>query len=183
MQIQELSFGSLENNKSRIFLAECNQFTNSFDILRYVLYNYFDINIGEADLYYGKYGKPYLKNNKVYFNISHSGKYIVLAVSSKEIGVDIQLVKSKVCWTNLFLEDEHNLVKNSHSNDSLGFSILWSCKESYLKKTGFGLSIEHSTVLFDSINSPIYYDENFIKWTVLTKDNEQYVISLCLGED
>ena len=37
-----------------------------------------------------KFGKPYFENSDIYFNISHSGNYVVAAVSEHEIGVDIQ---------------------------------------------------------------------------------------------
>lgn len=48
----------------------------------------------------GKYGKPYWNREKLeasfaykkfwYYNLSHSGDYVVLAVADREIGVDIQ---------------------------------------------------------------------------------------------
>ena len=44
------------------------------------------------DIFYNENRKPYVKNNPIYFNISHSGEYIVCVVSDKEIGVDIQEV-------------------------------------------------------------------------------------------
>lgn len=38
-----------------------------------------------------KYGKPYIKDvENFYFNITHSGNYVVIGVSKKEIGIDIE---------------------------------------------------------------------------------------------
>jgi 4'-phosphopantetheinyl transferase len=37
-----------------------------------------------------KFGKPMLENQEIHFNISHSGGYVVCAVSDSPIGVDIE---------------------------------------------------------------------------------------------
>lgn len=88
------------------------------------------------DIIYNEYGKPYLKNNELYFNISHSGIYTILGISDKEIGVDIEEVKEikpnlidKVCN-----EEEKKLIKNNED-----FTLIWVKKESYVKYLGIGL--------------------------------------------
>ena len=48
----------------------------------------------DAQLYCGENGKPYLKNGGMYFNISHSGDYVVLATADSEVGVDIEKIVS-----------------------------------------------------------------------------------------
>ena len=55
---------------------------------------------GHIDLYeqikYGVHGKPYLENVPFYFNISHSGEYVICAYDDKPVGADIQLMKNKI---------------------------------------------------------------------------------------
>ena len=46
----------------------------------------------DAQLAYGENEKPYLKNQGLYFNISHSGSYVALATSETEVGVDIEKI-------------------------------------------------------------------------------------------
>ncbi len=88
------------------------------------------------EIIYNEYGKPYLKNNEVYFNISHSGIYTVLVTSSSEVGVDIEKiamhekVMAKVCT-----DEEKKLIKNAED-----FTKIWVKKESYVKFLGIGLS-------------------------------------------
>ncbi len=183
MQIQELLFESYKTNHIRMFIAESTDFSSSFSMLKLILKKYFNYNIRTNDIGYGKYGKPYLKNTNIHYNISHSGSYLVVAVSTMEIGVDIQIVKKKIMWDYFFSEDEISLVKKSFNDYNLGFSVLWSCKESYLKKIGSGLVVDFSTILFKVLSEFIYYDGNIINWTILERGSEQYVLSFCLGSD
>ena len=44
-----------------------------------------------TELIYGSYGKPYLKGNPWYFNISHSGEYLLFVQGQHEVGADIQI--------------------------------------------------------------------------------------------
>ena len=166
-----------------MFIAESTDFSSSFSMLKLILKKYFNYNIRTNDIGYGKYGKPYLKNTNIHYNISHSGSYLVVAVSTMEIGVDIQIVKKKIMWDYFFSEDEISLVKKSFNDYNLGFSVLWSCKESYLKKIGSGLVVDFSTILFKVLSEFIYYDGNIINWTILERGSEQYVLSFCLGSD
>lgn len=42
-----------------------------------------------------KYGKPFLKGNyKLYFNVSHSGDWIVCAIDDEPVGIDIEKIRS-----------------------------------------------------------------------------------------
>ena len=46
-----------------------------------------------ADFNCDSLGKLYLKNNELFFNISHSHDYFAIAISSNEIGVDIEKIR------------------------------------------------------------------------------------------
>lgn len=88
------------------------------------------------EIVYNAYGKPYLKNNELYFNISNSHEYTVLVISSKEVGVDIEKITmkerviDKVCNDN-----EKKLIKTEED-----FTLMWVKKESYVKYLGIGLA-------------------------------------------
>lgn len=42
-----------------------------------------------------KDGKPYLKNNEIYFSISHSKNLICIGFDKSDIGVDIEIIKDR----------------------------------------------------------------------------------------
>ena len=86
----------------------------------------------------GEKGKPYLAENKCYFNISHSDEYVACAVADFELGLDIQ--SEVICNLKLaerfFSKDEFEYLKTDNS----AFTMLWTKKESRLKALGLGLS-------------------------------------------
>ena len=99
----------------------------------------------DSQLYFGEQGKPYLKNGDTYFNISHSGDYVVLVTANGEIGVDIEKIASADnavadrCFTA-----EERMWMQSQKNDEVFFTI-WTAKESVMKGTGLGLSLPPET--------------------------------------
>lgn len=104
----------------------------------------YDISGNDVDLIYGKHGKPYLKNySDVYFNISHSGKYVMCAAGDVEMGVDIQehVNDRRHIAKRFFPENEYKKIENicePRKADKLFFDM-WSVKESYVKATGEGI--------------------------------------------
>lgn len=100
------------------------------------------LKVHHADqLSVGEYGKPRLKNNKIQFNFSHSGNYVVLGTSPYEIGVDIEKVEpyaeevAKRCFTE---GEQKWLAQNAAENS---FYKIWTAKESIMKATGQGLNM------------------------------------------
>jgi len=96
------------------------------------------------ELTYGSSGKPYFKEYPIYFNLSHSGEYVVCAVSDREIGVDIQEHKGG---------DTERIAKRYFSGGEIRaldtceegqrtklFFDLWAAKEAYGKYTGGGIT-------------------------------------------
>ena len=47
----------------------------------------------DAQLVMNKTGKPMLVDTRKHFNLSHSGKYVVLAIADQEVGIDIERVR------------------------------------------------------------------------------------------
>ena len=97
----------------------------------------------KSDIEISKYGKPYFKDEKIFFNISHSGTYVVAAVSDNEVGIDIQKIlpdKHRVAQRN-FLDSECEYIERGQTENDRRqrFCEIWTVKEAYLKKIGIGL--------------------------------------------
>ena len=105
---------------------------NNKELLNKVLEIY-NIN---SEIIYNEYGKPYLKNNEIYFNLSNSHDYSVCVVSNSEVGIDIEKITFKsTIIDKICTEDEKKLIKNSDD-----FTKIWTKKESFVKYLGIGLS-------------------------------------------
>lgn len=89
---------------------------------------------------FGENGKPYLKDSELHFSLSHSGDYILLAVSDQEIGADIQEKQSKdvVKLANRFFAPEEaqylGILPLESQRDY--FYHLWTAKEACTKLLG-----------------------------------------------
>lgn len=88
----------------------------------------------DFDVKTGKNGKPELEF--CFFNISHSGKYAVCAVSDVPVGIDIEKMtdfKRRERYM-LFSKEESDYVNEAESTER--FYTLWTMKEAYIKAVG-----------------------------------------------
>ena len=108
------------------------RFANEIDQIRSLISSYLKNLLSREELLKTSNGKPYF-NNGPYFNISHSGRYILMAVATSEIGVDIEEIKNKdmSAIVRIFNEAEARMIKE-HSD----FYYLWCAKESLIKCMG-----------------------------------------------
>ena len=130
-----------------------------------------------------KSGKPYLENGP-FFNISHSGEYVVLATKkNREVGVDIERIdESKLDAIRYVLSDKEKSVFDTNS-----LFLMWSNKESLIKclslcvqdiKIVSGLPLEGVR----SINNEDFYTRSQIydnySLSVTLKGNEPFNINI-----
>ena len=92
-----------------------------------------------------KYGKTYISNYKnIYFNLSHSGKMVLCAISDMDVGVDVEYIDSEIDLNiskHYFYSGEYENIMNAE-NPADEFFKYWILKESYMKYTGLGMNLE-----------------------------------------
>lgn len=130
-----------------------------------------DEKVTNAEIVYNEHGKPYLKNNELYFNISHDKNITVLVTSDKEIGVDLEYLTYKPSVVNkYFTPREQEIIKKSE-NKEYDFTKIWVMKESYVKMLGIGILYGLEKV--DTINL-------IKKFEII--DKKEYLIAICRNE-
>ncbi len=136
-----------------------------------------------------KFGKPRLKYPPIknfYFNLSHSGKYAVLVLSEKPVGVDIEEIRPidiKLLSAQLHKkeQDELNSCKNPRKQTEKFFTI-WTLKEAYAKAMGRRLSLSVKDFYFKFKGEKIYLggQRNKNLWYFKTyRPDNSYFLSLC----
>jgi 4'-phosphopantetheinyl transferase len=126
---------------------------------------------------YKESGKPRLENK--FFNISHSGNLVVLALSQDgEVGIDVEEVKQVQLedmrpW---FTENEWKAINQAPDPLQTFFSY-WTRKESIIKAMGINLSHLHKIEV--DITKDYFIDQGK-KWYVKGLDlGEGYIGALC----
>jgi 4'-phosphopantetheinyl transferase len=113
--------------------------------LKYILGKYLNKSPNTIQFGIGPDKKPLLNKNSgndLHFNISHSGNFVLIAISSSEVGVDIEKINPDFSYKEIlnsnFSKEEIDFIQNSkYPNES--FYLLWTRKESLVKATSKGL--------------------------------------------
>ncbi|HCB63884.1 MAG TPA: hypothetical protein DEP20_00725 [Fusobacteria bacterium] len=133
---------------------------------------------GSFNLSREQLGKPKVDVKGFHFNISHSGKYVVLAYSDTEIGVDIEMLRERRIS---FYRDKFHPVEieyvDSSANKLKAFYEIWTLKESYLKAIGMGLNCELNQFYIIPTKSG-EYTTSLTGLEVYQKFGPDYVISV-----
>ena len=129
------------------------------------------------------WGKPLLAGRGPQFNLSHSGKYAVLAVGDCPNGVDIERAErmksavAKHCMT----PEEYELFAQTDKPEEF-FCTLWTGKESIMKGTGLGMRLAPQTFSLLPLEAGerlIRGERWFVRWQSL---NDGYIIALASRE-
>ncbi|WBW96393.1 4'-phosphopantetheinyl transferase family protein [Oceanirhabdus sp. W0125-5] len=113
---------------------------------RLILINKYNINNEKISFIKGINGKPELNKpySNIKFNYSHSGDWIVCAVSEFNVGIDVEQIKDidMAIAERFFSKIEYDDLMELREDKQLEyFYDLWTLKESYIKWDGRGLAI------------------------------------------
>ena len=188
-------------------LIKADKFLFLNDSVRYLMTRIFikkilstELNLSHQliEFSYGKYKKPYVNldkfNKKIFFNLSHSKEYLVIAISfTNEIGVDIEHKDISIDFESLKshifsdLEVKYfNQLKIVIEKVNFFYQI-WSLKEAILK--GIGVGLIYSPNLLSVLNSNSIQpkilnlsdcdqESNFLNWyNYVINFNDSYALA------
>lgn len=148
----------------------------SYAILKYATH-LMGLNWSENDVETNQYGKPFIRGNSFFFNISHTTNAVACAIEFTDIGVDIQerIVEydsliERVCTTY-----EKKRILGSKCPDHQ-FTKIWTLKESFVKCIGTGIWDDISHLDFSAFESEMgkMYGYHF-----LCKSADDYCFAVC----
>lgn len=165
----------IKQHKRFHFPRHQHQYLITRVLVRTVLSKYIP-EVSPTDLVFKKneYGKPYLDNPTLHFplefNISHSEKMVILAVTNGvKVGVDVEYMLRNNNITSI--ADRYFSPSEARELNSLElerrherFVDLWTLKEAYIKAKGQGLSIPLDKFIFcfKEQNISISFDGEYI---------------------
>lgn len=130
-------------------------------------------------------GKP--KTDGIFFNLSHSGEFVVCSIGDKDVGCDIEKAeKERFSVAQRFFTKNENEYLDSFEGEEKKreFFRLWTLKESYMKLTGEGFSLKLSDFEISFDNGIFVMRENE-KCNVHFKEFllGGYALSVCSYDD
>lgn len=137
------------------------------------------ISYNIVNYYVNDYGKPYIINSNLFFNISHSFDYVITAISDNEIGIDIEKIrKAPRNGINQFAtENEKKYILSSDNNIEVRVFEIYTLKEAYFKMLGEDLNRVLEVEFFIE-NGNIYCSDNRVTSGII-EDIDGYVIAYC----
>jgi len=114
------------------------------------------------------------------FNISHSGKWVVAAISKNNIGIDIEKIEP-INFTSLakrfFSKCEYNQLISLPIDKQMDFFYsLWIFKESYLKFLGVGLHLSTSSFSVQIDGEKVKINDSYLNQINFDK---KYKLAVC----
>lgn len=128
----------------------------------------FDVGIDDYKIRCDHFGKPYIENESVCFNLSHSGEMVMCAISPKEVGCDVEKITDidlEIAKRFFYTTEYDAIISAQNQRDT--FFRLWTLKESFMKSTGLGMKLP-----LDSFKIEI--DTNKITVTQNVNQNNYY---------
>ncbi|MDR1550936.1 MAG: 4'-phosphopantetheinyl transferase superfamily protein [Hungatella sp.] len=156
-------------------------------LLQYSLYQ----TVGrcvEMDIIYNQFGKPFMNHmDNFSFNISHSGKWVVIAYGSTEVGIDIEEIISERdnIADQFFTKEENIFIHKVTGEEKARFTQIWTLKESYIKYLGTGLSTRLDSFSVNALEGVITNQEGEIQKDLILKNypfDTNYFLSVCSKE-
>lgn len=122
----------------------------------------------DYEIEYVSNGKPVYRNQDIHFSLSHSGSYVVCAVSDKNIGVDIEGIRRNAIKVakRFFTTAECEWI----GSDVHRFSRIWTLKEAYAKLTGDGIAAAVSMAEFKHEADKVVKADKIVKALKVVKD-------------
>lgn len=118
--------------------------------LRLILSQYLPLSPDRIVFSYTDHHKPYLKETRLTFNLSHTHDIALYAITMDHaIGIDIEKIQDtynpSVAKRYFSVEENNALLKLSEKDRLPSFYRIWARKEAMIKAVGKGLSIPLST--------------------------------------
>ena len=136
----------LKRAKNYIYQKDRTRFIKDRRNLKKILSQYINCNPSDVKILYQQNGKPHITDDKIEFNVSHSGDLSVYAFSTgRKIGIDIEEIR-EIINIDLIMKYFYTKKESDQINGKKGlqrmneFLKIWTQKEAVVKMFEMGIS-------------------------------------------
>lgn len=172
--IQYASNGRIEKIMKYKFMIDKKTSLIAYLLLTYGIKKEFGIK-KMPEVLTEKFGKPYLKNRNISFNLSHTRNGVMCSIYKNRVGCDIEnVVKKIIPAKSILCPNEIAMI----GDNTKYFTKIWTLKEAYSKCTGLGLTEKLNNIDFSEfINNKIFKINDYLFFS----DNKQDLhYSICI---
>jgi 4'-phosphopantetheinyl transferase len=163
------------------YTKDKHRFIISRGAVRNILGKYLGLPAASIEFETGGNKKPHIKNTNninVHYNISHSGDWILLAISNSPIGADTEQVIQGYSYKDVlpgnFSEAETEYINQTSPVER--FFTLWTRKEALTKATGKGLDDDLKLI-------PALDGTHFVESKTISSDDDWLISTFQLAEN
>lgn len=141
--LKNLNVQEILRSQKYHFEKDSNSFIIRRALLKMVLAEYIGLHANQITIAIHKNKKPYLPSHpSVFFNVSHTTEYALVAIGDSPIGVDVEKVDQEHDYSDtlkhLFNKVDRDILASA-SNPKRTFFTFWTRKEAIVKATGKGI--------------------------------------------
>lgn len=162
--------------------------------LRKIFSQVLDCDPGKIRFEHAPTGKPSIPGSPLHFNVSHSHEMAMIALSSRQVGIDIEYVVSRNSHAGIirryFSSEEQAFLSSAPSTErQRRFFQVWTLKEAYLKATGEGMAgLDQIRTTWDEDGGNPRFcredqPEEAGRWTIFPFESEGEYLGACLVEN
>lgn len=142
------------------FETDRERFVLGHGWMRELLGHYLDRSPSSITMERGRFGKPFVPEGGLFFNLSDTKDAVAFAVASgTDLGVDLETVDRRLdhdaVGEHYFTEEERDHIANSDDHRR-SFLELWTRKEAVLKASGVGIMDDLRSLRVDKAVNKIF---------------------------
>ncbi|MBL4653746.1 MAG: 4'-phosphopantetheinyl transferase superfamily protein [Flavobacteriales bacterium] len=153
-------------------------------VLRLILSSHTHEHAQNIQIHTTTYGKPYLKNKNLYFNVSHTNHMLIIALSTQyDVGIDIEYQNTDIQVQNIpkqcfHPEEWEHFLSLSDQDKQQFFLKMWTQKEAASKAIGLGFHspFQHINTLNQSHTLTINAQK--VQQHRIKTPRKQYIVAL-----
>jgi 4'-phosphopantetheinyl transferase len=154
--------------------------------LRLLIARYTGESPGSLAIQKDSNGRPILENLALHISLSHSGKLVLIALSSAApVGVDVEEIREipelmAIARSHFSMTEVEAITRLSASQRVTAFLVIWTRKEAFVKAIGQGLSFPLRNFGTGHPDQPPYltgqHGESWADWTLAdVRPDEQHL--------